>query len=85
MTTDTPSTEVPQLGSDAYVSVRFRYAQDTREYTTDVTMIEYCYLLNSGMLDGKPLQYVELFSLDGVDMMYDFQIAKQGLQPWRIR
>lgn len=88
MTTDTPEevgTPTVQLGSEAYVNVRFRYASDSREYTTDLTMIEYCYLLNSGILDGKPLQYVELFSMDGVDMIYDFQIAKQGMQPWRIR
>lgn len=65
--------------------LEFLYAEGGRWFRTSVTKSEYLKVLNSGMLDNKPIVAVMIFEHEGQDCIYDFSLAKRGEMPWRFQ
>ncbi len=67
-----------------YVELALRWKNNPRWYKTDVTHAEYAELMSKGMVDGKSIAAVTLWYQDDSCLIYDFEAAGTGNNPWKI-
>lgn len=61
-------------------TLTFKYVNEKRIFSTELTMREQAMIFNSGMLDGKVLEWAEIWDGVGLDSLhYDFNRAKAGV------
>lgn len=68
----------------AYVAMEFRWKNNPRWYKTELTHQEYADTMSKGMIDGKPIVETSLWYADDYVLVYSFEAAGSGNNPWRI-
>lgn len=67
-----------------YVAFEFQWKNNSRWYKTEITHSEYAETMSKGMIDGKPIASCALWYADDYCLVYNFEQAGMGNNPWKI-